>query len=58
MSRAKGGGMAAVIGLTHEQVTDVLKEYHLHMVDIANMNTPQQIVISGYKEDIEKPHPF
>ncbi|MGV3270324.1 ACP S-malonyltransferase [Bacillus sp. CIS52] len=54
MSRAKGGGMAAVIGLTHEQVTDVLREYQLHMVDIANMNTPQQIVLSGYKEDIEK----
>lgn len=46
--------MAAVIGLTHEQVTDVLREYHLHTIDIANMNTPQQIVISGYKEDIEK----
>ncbi|WP_270354254.1 ACP S-malonyltransferase [Bacillus velezensis] len=54
MSRAKGGGMAAVIGLTHEQVTDVLRENHLDMIDIANMNTPQQIVISGYKEDIEK----
>ncbi|MCC2529925.1 ACP S-malonyltransferase [Bacillus velezensis] len=53
MSRAKGGGMAAVIGLTHEQVTDVLRENHLDMIDIANMNTPQQIVISGYKEDIE-----
>ncbi|QKP74384.1 ACP S-malonyltransferase [Bacillus amyloliquefaciens] len=54
MSRAKGGGMAAVIGLTHEQVRDVLRENHLDMIDIANMNTPQQIVISGYKEDIEK----
>ncbi len=41
MSRAKGGGMALVIGLTHEQVTDVLRENHLDMIDIANMNTPR-----------------
>ncbi|KXZ22255.1 ACP S-malonyltransferase [Bacillus nakamurai] len=54
MSRASGGGMAAVIGLNHQQVTDVLREYQLHMIDIANINTPQQIVISGYKEGIEK----
>ncbi|WP_438421968.1 ACP S-malonyltransferase [Bacillus siamensis] len=54
MSHAKGGGMAAVIGLSHEQVTDVLRESQLHMIDIANMNTPLQIVLSGYKEGIEK----
>ncbi|MCY8472938.1 ACP S-malonyltransferase [Bacillus halotolerans] len=54
MGRITGGGMAAVIGLDKEQVAAVLEEHHLHTIDVANENTPRQIVISGQKKDIEK----
>ncbi|MFT0802668.1 ACP S-malonyltransferase [Bacillus swezeyi] len=54
MGRITGGGMAAVIGLNREQVAAVLKEHHLHAIDVANENTPRQIVISGLKQDIER----
>ncbi|MBV7320551.1 ACP S-malonyltransferase [Bacillus halotolerans] len=54
MGRVTGGGMAAVIGLDKEQVAAVLEEHHLHTIDVANENTPRQIVISGQKKDIEK----
>lgn len=50
MSRAKGGGMAAVIGLREEEVRDVLKENGIESIDIANINSCSQIVISGPKE--------
>ncbi|MFT0802670.1 ACP S-malonyltransferase [Bacillus swezeyi] len=54
MSMVRNGGMAAVMGLSEEQVAEALKENHLHTIDIANVNAPYQIVISGQKEDIEK----
>ncbi|WP_024834506.1 ACP S-malonyltransferase [Ruminiclostridium josui] len=53
MAMAVGGGMAAVIGLSEEQVFDVLKQNNLHTIDIANLNSPYQIVISGLKADID-----
>lgn len=58
MSQAAGGGMAAVIGFTAEQVNCVLKENGLTGIDIANHNTPSQIVIAGLKADIERAQPF
>lgn len=54
MGRITGGGMAAVIGLSKEQVTAVLEEHRLYDIDVANENTPRQIVISGPKNEIEK----
>lgn len=57
MSRATGGGMAAVIGFGVEQVRDVLKSAGLDTIDIANLNSPAQTVISGPKADIEKAQP-
>lgn len=57
MSQASGGGMAAVIGLSEERINDILKENHFNNIDIANYNTPSQIVISGPKEDIERAKP-
>lgn len=53
MSQAKGGGMAAVIGLSEEQVSDVISKNKLDSIDVANYNSPFQIVISGPKKDIE-----
>ncbi|MBO3795704.1 MULTISPECIES: ACP S-malonyltransferase [Bacillus subtilis group] len=54
MFREAGGQMAAVVGLTKEQVEQVLHENKLTNLDVANMNTPNQIVIAGYREDIQK----
>ncbi|MEC1622906.1 ACP S-malonyltransferase [Bacillus mojavensis] len=54
MSMVSNGGMAAVMGLNEEQVSEVLIDHHLHAIDIANVNAPYQIVISGQKEDIDK----
>jgi [acyl-carrier-protein] S-malonyltransferase len=43
-------GMGAVLGLTGEEVADKLKNWeNLH---IANLNAPEQTVISGKKDDI------
>lgn len=52
MSRASGGGMAAVVGLTVDQVRGVLEAQGAATIDIANLNAPQQSVISGLKEDV------
>ncbi len=52
MSRAKGGGMAAVIGLDEERVKRVIEDENLTALDIANYNSPSQIVISGPADDI------
>jgi trans-AT polyketide synthase, acyltransferase and oxidoreductase domains len=58
MSLAVDGGMAAVIGFTLEQVDRVLKECGLTGIDIANYNTPTQIVLAGLKADIASAKPF
>ncbi|GER89929.1 polyketide biosynthesis protein PksE [Dictyobacter vulcani] len=58
MSLATGGGMAAVIGLNAEQIVEVLTKNSLSSIDVANYNTPSQIVISGLKEDIERARPI
>ncbi|QPM79758.1 ACP S-malonyltransferase [Myxococcus xanthus] len=54
MGRARGGGMAAVIGLSAEAVQQVLAREGLSGVDIANFNAPTQLVISGLKEDVAR----
>jgi trans-AT polyketide synthase/acyltransferase/oxidoreductase domain-containing protein len=53
MSRAKGGGMAAVIGMDSKQVADVIRGEGYTDLYVANLNTPQQVVISGRRESIE-----
>ncbi|WP_178943797.1 ACP S-malonyltransferase [Paenibacillus xylaniclasticus] len=54
MGRASGGGMAAVIGLNEETCTEIIKHHKLSEIDVANLNSPQQIVISGPKHRIEQ----
>ncbi|MCZ8521626.1 MULTISPECIES: ACP S-malonyltransferase [Paenibacillus] len=58
MSRAAGGGMAAVVGLTEEGVAEVLRQQGLRSIDMANYNSPKQIVISGPRSDIEGAKPL
>jgi trans-AT polyketide synthase/acyltransferase/oxidoreductase domain-containing protein len=52
MSKAKDGGMAAVIGMDRDRVAEVIKSINFKNVYIANLNTPQQIVISGARDSI------
>lgn len=53
MSKAAGGGMAGVLGFDKQKVKEILINNRLEGVDIANLNSPKQIVISGTKKDIE-----
>lgn len=53
MSQVSGGGMAAVIGLEEAGIMEILNEQGLEGVDLANFNSPGQIVISGPAEQIE-----
>jgi trans-AT polyketide synthase/acyltransferase/oxidoreductase domain-containing protein len=54
MSRVKGGGMAAVVGLSEKQIAAVLAENGFDGIDIANRNTPSQFVIAGRVDEIQK----
>lgn len=58
MSKATGGGMAAVIGLDEEKVARVLQDNNITDISVANYNSPAQIVVSGKKEAIEKAKPL
>ncbi|MCP4711340.1 MAG: PfaD family polyunsaturated fatty acid/polyketide biosynthesis protein, partial [Planctomycetes bacterium] len=53
MGQTSGGGMAAVLSLSVEFIQDLLNKNKLTNIDLANFNTPTQIVISGLKEDIQ-----
>ncbi|MCD7740375.1 MAG: ACP S-malonyltransferase, partial [Candidatus Gastranaerophilales bacterium] len=44
------GSMAAVLGLNYETVINITKE--LKNVYVANYNSPEQVVITGIKEDM------
>lgn len=54
MGRATGGGMAAVIGMEAQRIEAVLTEQQLGTLDVANYNSPSQIVISGPTTDIAR----
>ncbi|WP_202128721.1 ACP S-malonyltransferase [Paenibacillus dendrobii] len=58
MGRASGGAMAAVVGLTEDQIKAVLGNNALTDIDIANLNTTTQIVISGNKDSIDHAKPY
>lgn len=58
MSQAQGGKMAAIIGLSEQEIINELKNNGLESINIANYNTPTQIVISGPKEEIDLAQPI
>lgn len=48
------GGMAAILGLERNKVKEAIEEVKDNfLVEIANYNSPEQIVISGIKEGVE-----
>ncbi|MBN1270842.1 MAG: ACP S-malonyltransferase [Candidatus Aminicenantes bacterium] len=48
------GAMAAVLGSTYEEVAESVKKVSRGVVEIANWNSEQQIVIAGHKEAVEE----
>ena len=58
MSEASGGGMAAVIACDARKIREVLYASGLNGIDIANLNSPKQTVISGPLAELEavRPH--
>ncbi len=54
MASASGGGMAAVLGMDVESLQNKLETGGYDEIDIANFNTPTQIVISGPQDAIQK----
>ncbi|MEX1032587.1 MAG: ACP S-malonyltransferase [Cellvibrionaceae bacterium] len=58
MAEAKDGGMAAVIGLSTEQIETVLNfNSSLSGIDVANYNSPAQTVVSGPLNQLEEAQP-
>lgn len=53
MSQANGGGMAAVLGMTAEDLRAALDAAGLQSIDLANFNSPTQTVISGPAADVQ-----
>lgn len=49
--------MAAVIGASQEEIQEMLAD-NFPTIDVANINTPTQIVISGLTKDLEKAADF
>ena len=47
MSEAPAGGMAAILGMKPAAIADVLRQNGLDRIDVANINSPGQTVISG-----------
>ncbi|MFD1360304.1 ACP S-malonyltransferase [Lentibacillus salinarum] len=53
------GSMAAVLGMSQEAIEETLEQMNSdEVVDLANLNCPGQIVISGSKEGIEAATPL
>ncbi|OOY42479.1 acyltransferase domain-containing protein, partial [Solemya velum gill symbiont] len=52
MSRAPKGGMAAVLGLSLDEIATLIRQSGLNNIDIANINMPTQTVVSGDKTEI------
>ncbi|MGM1064878.1 ACP S-malonyltransferase [Saccharothrix sp. Mg75] len=51
MGEARGGGMLAVLGLDAERVAELVAE-HAPDVDPANVNAPDQVVLSGPRDSL------
>lgn len=53
MGKAKGGGMTAVIGLGADRVQEILNSTGVDTIDVANFNSPKQIILSGPVDDLD-----
>ncbi len=58
MSKAENGGMAAILNSSEKEITKTLEDAGLNDIDIANLNSPKQIVVSGSRENMDKALPI
>ena len=58
MSEARGGKMAAIIGLKSDDVQSILQKNNLTNISIANYNSHTQVVISGPKMILIQHSPY
>jgi malonyl CoA-acyl carrier protein transacylase len=58
MAQTRNGSMSAVLGLDAERVQLVLRQQALSAVDIANFNSPAQVVISGPIDELKRAGPI
>lgn len=56
MAQAEGGGMLAVLGEGQERIAAIIDDYDA--LDLANLNTDRQSVVSGRVDQIETVHPL
>lgn len=54
MARISDGAMLAVVGMSESELRAFLDEEGLTRLDVANINTPTQIVLSGARHEIER----
>lgn len=54
MSKVSGGGMAAIVNASKDEIEKILADNGLDQIDLANFNTGSQIVISGMQDQIEQ----
>lgn len=52
MAQAEGGAMAAILNASKSEIVEILQKNGLTNIDLANYNSPLQIVISGAIEEI------
>ena len=57
MAEVSGGGMAAVLGLSLDRVQQLIHENALSTLDVANVNSPSQVVIGGPSADVKAAEP-
>jgi trans-AT polyketide synthase/acyltransferase/oxidoreductase domain-containing protein len=55
MSRAPKGAMAAVINLDHDRVRQIVSDLPFRNIDIANINSRRQCVLSGLYDELTAP---
>lgn len=58
MAGVSGGGMAAILGLSAERISEILYNFAFDNIDIANLNSPNQTIISGPSEDLKQSEPI
>lgn len=58
MGRISNGAMAAILNASKDEIELILEQNGLHNVDLANYNTPSQIVISGLTAEINRAEPL
>lgn len=58
MGQMSSGAMAAILNATREEIEAILRKNGLDQIDLANYNTPAQIVISGTTEQITRAQPL